>query len=398
MEIKFDEKLVSELLMRSNILKEERKKLNEQKLSIVSKISSMNLKIQESNSLRDKIMRIDLCPTCLQDVGDSYKSNIINSADSEISRCKNENSHLTIEKNQIDLTLLKIEEEIYSIEKKINEQNLLKLKSSEIEDKNKRMNDLKKPSESLEKDIEILTSHLEILTKDVFELNKYENIFEVKMKTLDSALASERSAEIKVAELKKEIEVFSRQIEEMRERILKTEEVKKRVEYLLRLETWISKSFAPLISLVEKNVMTRLKSEFSSLFTKWFSMLVSETFEVRLDDSFTPVINYQDYEIDYSYLSGGERTAIALAYRLAFNQVVNSLLSKIKTRDLVILDEPTDGFSEAQLDKMRDVLKQLNSRQLIIVSHEQKIESFVENVIRLNKEHGSSKISSQEFI
>jgi exonuclease SbcC len=59
---------------------------------------------------------------------------------------------------------------------------------------------------------------------------------------------------------------------------------------------------------------------------------------------------------------------------------------------LVILDEPTDGFSEAQLDKIRDVLQELNVRQLIIVSHEQKIEGFVENVIKFKKEGGISRI------
>jgi len=75
------------------------------------------------------------------------------------------------------------------------------------------------------------------------------------------------------------------------------------------------------------------------------------------------------------------------------NQVLNSVISKIKTKDLVILDEPTDGFSEAQLDKMREVLEQLNVKQLIIVSHEQKIEGFVENVVRLGKTNGVSHIT-----
>ena len=144
--------------------------------------------------------------------------------------------------------------------------------------------------------------------------------------------------------------------------------------------------------------MMRLKSEFSTLFAEWFSMLVSDIFDVTLDDDFTPIIQHQDYEIDYSYLSGGERTAIALAYRLSLNQVVNSLMSRIKTKDIVILDEPTDGFSEQQLDKMRDVLRQLEVKQLIIVSHEPKIESFVENVIRFRKEHGISKMVSENFI
>jgi exonuclease SbcC len=195
-------------------------------------------------------------------------------------------------------------------------------------------------------------------------------------------------AEIKVAELKREIEVFSRQINEMKERIKKTEEIKQQAHYLSDLEEWLSKKFIPIILVVEKNVFTKLKIEFSKLFSEWFSMLVSDFFNVRLSEDFTPIIEQQDYEIDYAYLSGGERTAIALAYRLALNQVINSFLSKIKTRDLVILDEPTDGFSEQQLDKMRGVLEELNVSQLIIVSHEQKIESFVESVIRFKKENG----------
>ena len=64
----------------------------------------------------------------------------------------------------------------------------------------------------------------------------------------------------------------------------------------------------------------------------------------------------------------------------------------------MILDEPTDGFSEQQLDKMRDVLYQLDVKQLIMVSHEQKIEGFVENVIRFKKENGVSKVVQENFI
>ena len=68
-------------------------------------------------------------------------------------------------------------------------------------------------------------------------------------------------------------------------------------------------------------------------------------------------------------------------------------MSQIRTKDIVILDEPTEGFSEAQIIKIREVLEELNAAQLIIVSHEQKIEGFVDNVIRLEKQ-GSSAIKS----
>ena len=192
--------------------------------------------------------------------------------------------------------------------------------------------------------------------------------------------------------MKKEIQVFSKQIDELKERVKKSEEIKKQVNYFVEIENWLSDDFSNLIFLIEKNIMTKLKYEFSKIFSKWFSMLVSESFNVYVRDDFTPVIENRDYEIDYSCLSGGERTAIALAYRLALNQTINSILSNIKTKDIVILDEPTDGFSDMQLDKMRDVLEELNVKQLIIVSHEQKVEGFVENVVRLTKEKGVSVI------
>ena len=40
---------------------------------------------------------------------------------------------------------------------------------------------------------------------------------------------------------------------------------------------------------------------------------------------------------------------------------------------------------------MREVLEQLDVAQLLIVSHEQKMEGFVENVIRFNKNDGISR-------
>ena len=140
--------------------------------------------------------------------------------------------------------------------------------------------------------------------------------------------------------------------------------------------------------------MAKVRNEFSELFNKWFSMLTPDNFHVRLDENFTPVISQKDFELDYGFLSGGERTAVALAYRLALNQIINSLFSNVNTQGLIILDEPTDGFSEQQLDKIRDILQEINSNQLILVSHEQKIEGFVDNVIKLKKEQG---LSNQDY-
>ena len=141
-----------------------------------------------------------------------------------------------------------------------------------------------------------------------------------------------------------------------------------------------------LMSTMEKHVMVNIHSQFNELFKNWFSVLIEdENINVRVDEELTPIIEQDGYETYIENLSGGERTSVALSYRLALNKVVNDIVAGIKTKDIIILDEPTDGFSTEQLDKVRDILEQLNMKQIIIVSHEGKIESFVDNVIRIQK-------------
>jgi len=387
----FDELEIKILEQEINQKKKEKEEINENNLKITSQIHSLEIKNKENEKTKNKIMHVEICPTCLQDVDPVYKSNVLNKLESNTSENINKVQSLTLEKQALSKKTSETDYEILVKEKRTQELNLLKIKLEGIKERQNRLEEFEKANELLEKDVELLENHNKILEQSVSEFKRFDNLFELKQKELAEALNQERIAEIKVAELKKEIDVFSKQIEELRERIKKTEEIKKQLDYLIELENWLSQKFTPLISFIEKNVMIKLKAEFSRFFAEWFSMLVTDSFNVGVTDDFTPVIEYQDYEIDYAYLSGGERTAIALAYRLALNQVINSLLSKIKTKDLVILDEPTDGFSEQQLDKMRDVLQQLDVNQMIVVSHEQKIEGFVENIIKFKKENGVSR-------
>jgi len=388
--IDFEESRIDLIESKIKSLKEKRILLNDNNLDISSKISSLKMKNKDSEMLKQKISRIDVCPTCLQDVDSVYKSNVSNKIDSDVSENINKIKELEIEKQNLSSELNKIEYDISQNEKEVQELKLMKVKLQSVEEKKVYINSLEKQINILNGDLNMLKTHVDSVKNSIFEISKYDNLFREKQRVLEESAREEKMAEIRVAENRREVEVFSKQIDELRVRIDKTQEILKEIIYLANLEDWISKKFLPVISFVEKNVLVKLKSEFSKLFSEWFSMLVADNFHVRLKDDFTPIIEQHDYEIDYNYLSGGERTAIALAYRLSLNQVINSLLSQIKTKDLVILDEPTDGFSSAQLDKMREVLNELNVAQLIIVSHEQKIEGFVDNVIRFKKENGIS--------
>jgi exonuclease SbcC len=390
--IKFDESMIKELELNILSNKNERNKLSQMSLEANSKINSLLLKLEENKRTEKKISSLEICPTCLQNVDAVYKANVLNKISTDEVEAEKQIHLFEMEKNELNQKLKQIDDETFLKERQITDLKILRMKLQGVQEKEIQIQEIEKSNLSLEKDIELLNQHINLLADSVLNLARFVNALEIKQKELDDALKQERLADIKVVELKKEIEVFSKAIDDLKSEIEKGEAIKLQLNYITELENWLSKQFASLISFIEKNVMIKLKNEFSKLFAEWFYILVSDTFRVKLSDDFTPVIEQQDYEIEYTYLSGGERTAIALAYRLALNQVINSLLSKIKTRDLVILDEPTDGFSDQQLDKMRDVLQQLNIHQLILVSHEQKIEGFVDNVIKFKKENGITKV------
>jgi exonuclease SbcC len=192
--------------------------------------------------------------------------------------------------------------------------------------------------------------------------------------------------------LEKENDSLMRLVKTLEVEIDKKLKAKAKLSYLVEMQNWLENYFINLMGTMERHIMLQVYKEFNELFKTWFNILIEdETISVRLDDKFTPVIEQNGYETYVENLSGGEKTAVALSYRLALNKVINDIVVDIKTKEILMLDEPTDGFSSEQLDKVRDVLDQLNMQQVVIVSHESKIESFVDNVIMVGKEEHVSR-------
>jgi len=390
----FNEEEFKALNQRIEYQQNKEDELQREYIQIIGKINSEESKKREIETLKNKISALQKCPTCLQEVSKEYKINIFNKIDQENQEIQRNLNELSLNKNKLIEQIEIVKKAKEDFKKRKSELELLKIKLENIKEKQQRILDIEKERQTIQKDLEMLEKHIKTLETSIIEFSKYDIIYTQRDKELQEAKINENKTAIKQAEINKEVQFLEQQIKEKQEKITKKENLKKRTENLRELEFWISEKFLNLILFTEKQVMFTLKEEFSKLFSKWFSILVSDLLNAKLDDTFSPVIEQQDYELDYSFLSGGERTAIALAYRLALNQVINSILSNIKTSNLVILDEPTDGFSASQLDKMRDVLNQLNAEQLILVSHEQKIESFVDHIIRFTKEGGVTKIEN----
>jgi DNA repair protein SbcC/Rad50 len=290
--------------------------------------------------------------------------------------------------SELKEVLKKINDSKTRLNEKQNMINLRNEKEKSIEEKSRYVASLKREVGGINNQKIQLNDQLKIFEKIDYE---YEKI----RKENDELLEKEKKLEIKKAELEKEAEGIKKTIEILEKEINEKEKARSKLNYLKQLRNWIDEYFVKLMSMMEKYVMLRVHNEFNELFKKWFNILMEEeNIAARLDEEFTPVIEQNEYEISIEHLSGGERTSLALAYRLALNKVINDIVEGIKTKDLIILDEPTDGFSTNQLDKVKNVFDELDARQSIIVSHEIKIESFVSNIMKVNKEEHVSSVSS----
>lgn len=176
-------------------------------------------------------------------------------------------------------------------------------------------------------------------------------------------------------------------------KITESEKWEKKFNIFSQYKEWLEDFFIPTVTEIEKQVMLATLQSFNETYMRWYSILIEDsTKESRINENFTPVINQDGFDQEIEFLSGGEKTSIALAYRLTLNSLMRKEVNVMKS-NLLILDEPTDGFSKNQLGKIREVLDELKSEQIILVSHEEQLEAHVDNVFKVSKENGLSKIT-----
>jgi exonuclease SbcC len=229
-----------------------------------------------------------------------------------------------------------------------------------------------------------------------------------EVEPLQQVLRRTDELDSEVRKLNTEVAEVGRQISARQASAEKSEESKKQLQEQLNqkekwLETlkslrehniWLGEYLAPTIENIERHVMTSINQRFAEQFTRWFQILMEDTdMQVRINEDFSPIIEREGYEQDFSALSGGEKTSVALAYRLALNTTVQEV-TITGGSNLLILDEPTDGFSKEQLFKIRDILEELKCPQVILVSHEKELEGFADHVLRVHKSDGISTVKA----
>ncbi|HME19056.1 MAG TPA: SMC family ATPase [Nitrososphaerales archaeon] len=209
---------------------------------------------------------------------------------------------------------------------------------------------------------------------------------------LAHAREQEKQAGLALSQARQELTHSKRELLRLSEEVAEKQKASDQARRLTSYQNWLSSFFGPAVQLIEEQTLTQAATRFNEHFQRYFTSLVDDPdMVVRVREDFTPLFEREGFEQDFEALSGGERTSMALAYRFALNSVVRESVSS--RPELVILDEPTDGFSREQVYKMRSLLDELDSKQVILVSHERELESMADHIFRIEKKNGTSEVS-----
>lgn len=336
--------------LKSKIIeKEKNKKLIEAKLQG----SYFVEKIKELDELDDKLNKIYSYKESydsLSKIVNHYQKTNLDSIYVEHSNLIKSKQRKIEEKKIKEKSLLELDNEVFMLYKKLDEMKAIFQDRQEVENK---LNNLDSEKESLENEL--------MKMKESLAMRKTEH---------DNNL--------------KQIESFNKKIAELEERVDK-------IIFTDQIGVWLNQHFIPSLEQIESQVLINVKEEFNRLFQKWFYLLIEVgDIDVEIDEFFTPIVNQSGYHLEVDSLSGGEKSSIALAYRLALNEIIRRMI--MLEDNLLILDEPTDGFSKEQLVQIKYVLDELSAAQVIVVSHEKELEGFVETIFRVVKESEKSQV------
>ena len=429
-------------------LEDKKKELEEKRSEIRGVIAAINTKIEElSQELEDYRALGAVCPKCKRPLTEEHKNKLISETISKIEEKKEELKRVNASDVKIKKEIRELEKEIEELQENAKELSAIQERVKNIEnlimegkeaeeeikiearnlprfdeEEKRKINDelskinseverlrsiwreynaLKKSIEREKKvienikfyhsKIEEMEKELDEKSKELNSLNYSNDVFtklseeyrEVEGK-LSSVKRAKEEREKRVEELRNEIDKKRKLIEKLREEI---KSYKKRAEF----GEWLKDELAKALEDIERLRLLFINEEFRQLFENWFHEIMGESeYEATIDEDFRPIVRYQKFDMPIYSLSGGERTSIALAYRLALNTMVKRSLNL--ESHLLILDEPTDGFSKDQLYKLKDVFDKMDTDQIIIVSHEKELMNLADTVYYVEKINGVSRI------
>jgi len=290
-----------------------------------------------------------------------------------------------------------IKARLSELEKPYREYLSLREVPRKVEMIERKVSKLEEAKSAKERELEGIRRELLELRAKVQELSKEfsEKAFEETERNYRSLLERVAGLEKSVEGREKLLEEIRRHLEELKERLKEIEKAKRELGVLEKLE----KEMKAL-----KDKITKFKAEEEVRGLAEVERIAGETFSEMTEGKYQGIkiirekrfkkerllikVLYQGREVDVDFLSGGERIALGLAFRLALS------LYKVGNMELLILDEPTPFLDEERRRKLIEIISQHLRKipQVVIVSHDEELKDAADYVIRVTQVGGRSRV------
>ncbi len=364
------EKELSSIKIPSEFPKCELEAFEKQRDEIKSNLLNVNLKITDyEKQLNDFLNLKGTCPLCHQEVSQEYSKKFSLSLKEKINELKSQK--------------LKLESKLKLINEQISTE---KKKQLEIE----RLNLLLKRKEELVSLISKSKQRLSSINYDESLLSKYKKDFEkIDSEFLECSKDLSALSE-KVYNLENQKLKITQELNLKKQKLAEFELLKKRRLFLENLISLLKKLRDDIRS-IRSVVRAQFLEDFRYEFQKEFENIrPGSNYTVSVGPNYEPLVFDGKEEVGISTLSGGEKTSVALAYRLALSDVA-ARVSSIRESEFLLLDEPTTGFDRQDILQLPKVLRSIKSiPQIFIISHEEELKEAGDYRFEFTKENGKT--------
>ncbi len=356
-----------------------------QKSRIEGKMESIKKELEKYDKELEKIKKLRgnaVCPLCEQEISSAHLTNIKTNIENKIHDNENILGDLKLSYNsylpkiKLAQEVDKYKAEVLGLEKVISSQkeeikNFLS-KKEEIEEKIKRFQEESKNVEDKKNEIEELEKKEILLANECTSLEE-KIIFNTKLRV----------------ESKEEYVKLERELKNLIEEKNKAIKLENIVKLLNKLRTDIRS----ISEIIRRKFLVDLKQEFAEKFEEIRKQ--EEEYSVDIKNNYEPVCYTRDgEEVSINNLSGGERTSVALAYRLALADIA-AKIGGITKPEVIILDEPTVGFDREDVKALPKALRNIQSiPQMIIVTHVPELKEAADTIYEIYKKSGVSMLKS----
>ena len=201
---------------------------------------------------------------------------------------------------------------------------------------------------------------------------------------------SSKNAEYDV--VSRNLKGLEKDVDGMESLILKKEGVRRKCEskndFLSYIE-FIRTTLKDSAQLIAGRLIRNIGEEANRIYCE---IIDDYTQELRWAHDYAVLITEHGEEKEFNQLSGGEQMAASLAVRFALLKILSGC-------DVVFLDEPTQNMDEMRREKLSEQILNISGfQQIFVISHDDTFNEKYENVIKVEKIDGASRVVGGDLI